>query len=75
MNELAYYLDRYFARLELQELLVQEGTGLSEDDVGELNEGQEEHNITWNDLIVPEERALNENSEAYSHREPIEVGG
>jgi len=74
MNELAHYLDRYFARLELQELLAQEGTELSEDALGKLNEGQEEHCITWDELMVPGERAVNESSEAYSHKEPIEVG-
>ena len=74
MNELAHYLDRYFTKLELQELLAQEGTELSEDALDKLNEGQEEQCITWDELMVTEERAINEGSEACSHKEPIEVG-
>ena len=40
MNELAYHPDKYFAMLELQEMLAVEGMGLSKDITGMAWEGQ-----------------------------------
>ena len=46
MNELAHYLDRYFAELQVQETSVVEETELSEDAIHSTDERQEEHRAT-----------------------------
>ena len=43
MNELAHYLDRYFAELQVQETSVVEETELSENDIHSTDEMQEVH--------------------------------
>ena len=73
MNELAHYLDRYFARLELQELLAQKGTELSEDALDKQRGGQEEHRITLDELMTVEERLEKGSREAFQCEEPVQV--
>ena len=73
MNELAYYLDRYFARLELQELLEQKGTELSEDALNKQRERQAKCNIALDEMMSTEERLEKDSLEAVKCEEPTQV--
>ena len=46
MNELAHYLDRYFAELQVKDTSVVEETELSEDAIHSIDERQERHCTT-----------------------------
>lgn len=57
MNELAYHLDKYFAMLELQEMLAVERMGFSKDITDMAWEGQNGRCAARDRLMVLENQA------------------
>ena len=75
MNELAYYLDRYFAELELKEILAAERVDSPVDVIHRAWKGQAGCCAAYGRLTVLENRGKKGNRGTWQahHKKPIKV--
>ena len=75
MNELAYYLEKYYAELEIQEMLATKETGSLKDHVDGVQQDEEAQSALRDKILSLWNRVKNGDRGAWQihHKKPMKV--